>query len=124
VVTNAEVASFEGDGRLERLVLRDRTTGETREIHPAGVFVFIGLSPNSELASDPIEQDAGGFIVTDPTLATGWPGVYAAGDVRSGSTKQAASAAGEGATAALSIRRFVEARASGIPHREAVTSGP
>jgi thioredoxin reductase (NADPH) len=56
-----------------------------------------------------------GFIVSDATLQTSMPGVFVAGDVRSGSTKQAASAAGEGAAVALAIRRYIEPLASGMP---------
>jgi thioredoxin reductase len=64
------------------------------------VYVFIGLPPE-------VERDKAGFIVTKPTLETSLAGVFAAGDVRQGSTKQAASAAGEGATAALMIREYL-----------------
>jgi thioredoxin reductase (NADPH) len=71
------------------------------------VFVFIGLSPNTEWLPPEIELDQNGAIVTSPTLETSMPGVFAAGDVRQGSTKQAASAAGEGATVALMIRDYL-----------------
>jgi thioredoxin reductase len=73
-----------------------------------GVFVFIGLSPNSELVSERVETDEAGFVITDKNLMTSVPGLFAAGDVRLGSTKQAASAAGEGATAALMIREYLK----------------
>ncbi len=77
------------------------------EPKPAGVFVFIGLTPNSGFLPDMIKKDRQGFIVTTPTLETSIPGVFAAGDVRAGSTHQAASAAGEGATAALMMRDYL-----------------
>jgi thioredoxin reductase (NADPH) len=118
VLTNMTPAEFRGDGRLESVVLRDTRTGDTREISPAGVFVFIGLSPNTGIVRDSIELDQWGFIPTDATLQTNIPGIFAAGDCRSGSTKQAASAAGEGAAAALAIRRYVEPRAGGVPQRD------
>jgi thioredoxin reductase (NADPH) len=70
--------------------------------------VFIGLSPNTELVKDVVQLDEFGFVQTDIGLQTSMPGVFAAGDVRAGSTKQAASAAGEGAGAALAIRRYLE----------------
>jgi thioredoxin reductase (NADPH) len=70
--------------------------------------VFIGLSPNTKWLPKAIELDELGFIVTSPTLETSMPGVFAAGDVRKGSTKQAASAAGEGATVALMIREYLK----------------
>jgi len=79
-----------------------------KEWHPDGVFVFIGMSPNSEFVPAEIERDRFGFILTDKTLQTSIKGVFAAGDVRAGATAQAASAAGEGATAALMIRQYLE----------------
>ncbi|MGI9027534.1 MAG: NAD(P)/FAD-dependent oxidoreductase, partial [Candidatus Saccharimonadales bacterium] len=74
-----------------------------------GVFVFIGLLPNTQfLKCSGIELDEVGMIKTDHELKTNVPGIYAAGDVRSGATMQIASAAGEGATAALKIREYLE----------------
>lgn len=72
-----------------------------------GVFVFIGLTPNTQWIKPPIRLDEAGFVKTDKTLQTNMPGVYAAGDVRSGSTLQIASAVGEGVTAALMIRDYL-----------------
>jgi thioredoxin reductase (NADPH) len=117
VITSATPAEFRGDGRLQSVVLRDTRTGELREEHPAGVFVFIGLTPNTAVVQGMVEMDERGFIVTDPTLQTSVSGLFAAGDCRAGSTKQAASAAGEGAAVALAIRRYVEPLASGMPRR-------
>ena len=83
--------------------------GEPAEFATDGVFVFIGLKPNTQfLAGSGIELDEYGLIKTDQHLATTMPGVYASGDVRSGATMQIASAVGEGATAALSIREFLD----------------
>jgi thioredoxin reductase (NADPH) len=109
VVTNASPSEFKGDSRLRSVVLKDSKTGEEREITPDGVFVFIGLKPNTDLVKGVVELDDFGFIQTDIGLQTSLPGIFAAGDVRAGSTKQAASAAGEGAAVALSIRRYLEA---------------
>lgn len=76
-----------------------------------GVFVFVGLKPNSQfLEKTGVELDEIGFVKTDPDLQTAIPGVFAAGDIRSGATMQIASAAGEGATAALKIREYLEGR--------------
>jgi thioredoxin reductase (NADPH) len=105
---NTEVQALNGNGKLSGVTLRDRNTGATEEIHPAGVFVFIGLSPNSSWLPAEIQRDKYGFIVTNMMLETSLPGVFAAGDVRLGSTKQAASAVGEGATAALMIREYLK----------------
>jgi thioredoxin reductase (NADPH) len=115
VVTNCSPSEFKGDARLRSVVLTDSKTGEEREVTPDGVFVFIGLSPNTELVRDVVTLDDFGFIQTDIGLQTSLPGVFAAGDVRAGSTKQAASAAGEGAAVALSIRRYLESAMLDVP---------
>jgi len=109
VTANHAVKEFKiKDERLDAVVVDDRSSGELKEWDYDGVFVFIGMVPNSDLVKDQVETDDFGFIITDKTLMTSMPGLYAAGDVRSDSTKQAASAAGEGATAALMIREYLE----------------
>lgn len=86
--------------------------GEKVSYETDGVFVFIGLKPNTDfLADSGVELDEVGLVKTDLKLATSVPGVFASGDVRSGATMQIASAVGEGATAALSIREYLEALA-------------
>ncbi len=80
-----------------------------------GVFVFVGLKPNTQfLEGSGIELDAQKLIKTDEHLETNLPGVFASGDVRSGATMQIASAVGEGATAALAIREYLD----GMKHAE------
>ncbi len=96
------------NGKLDAVIVEDRATGERKEWQYDGVFVFIGLSPNSDLVKGKADVDPWGAVVTDKTLMTSIPGVFAAGDVRAGSTKQAAAAAGEGATAALMIRQYLQ----------------
>lgn len=120
VLTNVQATAFRGDGRLEEVVLQNTKTGETMERRPAGVFVFIGLSPNSDLVRGVVDLDASGFIRTNDALMTSVAGIFAAGDVRVGSTKQAAAAAGEGAAVALAIRRYLEPLAGGIHRHEGV----
>ncbi|MBX0330884.1 FAD-dependent oxidoreductase [Oscillochloris sp. ZM17-4] len=105
---NTVIDELKGDGKLAAIVTRDRKSGAVAEITPAGLFVFIGLTPNVAWLPAEIARDQYGFIVTERTLETSVPGVFAAGDVRQGSTKQAASAAGEGATAALMIREYLK----------------
>jgi thioredoxin reductase (NADPH) len=85
--------------------------GKKVEFPTDGVFVFVGLMPNSQFLKDtPVKLDPVGFVATDLNLMTAMPGVFAAGDIRSGATMQIASAAGEGATAALKIREYLEGR--------------
>jgi thioredoxin reductase (NADPH) len=105
---NTQVVEFKGqNNRLDTVVVKNTNTGETEELHPAGIFVFIGLSPNSRKFTDIAKVDAQGFIMTGIDFQTSTEGIFAAGDVRAGSTKQLVSAAGEGAAAALAIREHL-----------------
>ena len=105
---NTEVVEFKGQKRhLDTIVLKNNKTGEIGELHVPGVFVFIGLTPNSEPFKEIVKRDAQGFILTSIDFSTSTKGVFAAGDVRAGSTKQLVSAAGEGAAAALAIREYL-----------------
>jgi thioredoxin reductase (NADPH) len=100
-------------GDPEHLVTKvvGTTDGAKVEFETDGVFIFVGLDPNSQfIKNTSIKCDDIGFILTDEHLQTSMPGVFAAGDIRSGATMQIASAAGEGATAALKLREFLEAR--------------
>jgi thioredoxin reductase (NADPH) len=107
--TGVDIVALEGEeGRFSAVVARDRASGETQRYPAAAVFVFIGLHPNTEFLDDTVERDAGGFLVTSPTMETSVPGVFAAGDVRSGSTKQLGSAVGDGIAALLMTRRYLE----------------
>ncbi len=123
-----EVTKFSGaGGKLKAVEVKNRQTGQSETIHPSGVFVFIGLTPNTAiLEGTQIQRNPWGFIVTGHDLVhgrqkfpgfdgrepmfleTSVPGIFAAGDARQGSTKQVASAAGEGATAALLIREYLK----------------
>jgi thioredoxin reductase (NADPH) len=118
VLTDATVTELKGGDRLNAVVIEDTRTGERRELHVAAMFVFIGLAPNAEVVSELVDRDAEGFVLTDSGLETSVPGIFAAGDVRAGSTKQAASAAGEGAAAAIAIRRYLEPLAGGMANPE------
>ncbi len=120
LITNASPSEFKGKDRLETVVIKDVKTGEETEHHPSGVFVFIGLSPNTGFVKDLVKTDRWGFIIAEDNLQTSLPGVFAAGDNRCGSTKQAASAAGEGAAVALGIRKYLESHASGLPRPEEI----
>lgn len=96
------------DGRAAGV--RVTTKGEQKDIAVDGIFVFVGLKPNTEfLAGSGVELDEVGLVKTNEHLATAVEGVFASGDVRSGATMQIASAVGEGASAALAIREYLEA---------------
>jgi thioredoxin reductase (NADPH) len=111
VHTGMDIIELDGkDGRFKAVVARDRESGETHRFPAAAAFVFIGLKPNNGFLGDDVRRDAGGFLVTSSELETSLPGVFAAGDVRSGSTKQLGSAVGDGISALLMTRRHLEAR--------------
>ena len=107
--TTDEIAGENNE--VKKVIGTDKTTGQKVEFEVDGVFVFVGLKPNSEfLAGTKVELDAIGFVKTNERLETAIPGVFAAGDIRSGATMQIASAVGEGATAALLMREYLEGR--------------
>ncbi len=107
VITNHAVKEFRGGNRLESIMVEDRATGEIKTWEYDGVFVFIGLTPNNKLLAGKVDTDKWGFFKTN-NMQTNMEGVFVAGDVRANSTKQAASAAGEGASAALAIREYLK----------------
>ncbi len=111
VLTNTQLTKFNADkaGKIESISVRDKTTDIESNLSTSGAFIFVGLDPNTAFLADQITTDDRGFIVTDQTFLTNMPGVFAAGDVRAGSTKQLASAVGEGAAAAIQIRYHLDA---------------
>ena len=107
---NTSTDEIIGENNLVTKVI-GTTEGKKVEFVTDGVFVFVGLLPNSQFIENTnIEMDHLHLIKTDENLMTTMPGVFAAGDIRSGATMQIASAAGEGATAALKIREYLEGR--------------
>ena len=89
--------------------VKNKDTGKVELVSADGVFIFVGLLPNTTfLQGSGVELDETGFVVSDSNLQTTVPGVFVAGDVRSGATMQIATAVGEGATAALKIREYLE----------------
>ncbi|HEY1063979.1 MAG TPA: FAD-dependent oxidoreductase [Candidatus Saccharimonadales bacterium] len=113
ITVHLDTSTDEIIGDPEHLVTKVVGTKEGKkvEFETDGVFVFVGLDPNSQFLKDtPITCDEIGFVLTDEHMQTTMRGVFAAGDIRSGATMQIASAAGEGATAALKLREYLEAR--------------
>jgi len=101
------------DGKVKGV--KAKKDGQPVMFSSDGVFVFVGLKPNTQfLEGSGIELDEQKLVKTDGHLSTNFPGIYASGDVRSGATMQVASAVGEGATAALSIREYLDEQAHKI----------
>jgi len=127
VLTGAEVMAVHGTGRLEAADVACGPAREVRRLEAAAMFIFIGASPRSDVAVGVVERDPGGFILTgidlrrdgklpqswplerDPfLLETSMPGIFAAGDVRHGSSKRVAAAVGEGSSAVGMVHKYLE----------------
>ncbi|MGA7362726.1 MAG: FAD-dependent oxidoreductase [Candidatus Dormiibacterota bacterium] len=108
VHTNVELLELQGESRLEGVVAKDVETGEEFRWNPAAAFVFIGLDPNTQFVKSKVDLDDRGFIKADPMFHTSLSGVFVAGDVREGSTKQLGSAVGDGIAALLAVRRYLQ----------------
>jgi thioredoxin reductase (NADPH) len=109
VRTNIQVTEIKAKGnKLGAVLATDRETGDDFEFNPAAAFVFIGLDPNSGFLNGSVELAPGGFIWTDEVFQTSVEGVFAAGDVRDGSTKQLGAAVGEGVAALLHVRSYLQ----------------
>jgi thioredoxin reductase (NADPH) len=129
-VTNAVVDEVLGDeGKVSAVLIRDLNTGETREIPAQGLFVAVGHDPNTSLFLDQLEHDIPGYLIVEPgSTRTNIPGVFAAGDVVDHTYRQAVTAAGTGAMAALDAERMLaaeeghEATALTAPRIEAETA--
>ena len=102
------VQEFKGQNMLESVVVKDVESGQIEELHPAAAFIFIGMDPNTAFVKGTVDLDQWGFITTDGSFQTSIPGVYAEGDVRGGSTKQVTGAVGEGTTATMMVRHYLE----------------
>lgn len=99
-----------GEQVVTRLRLRNMKTGELSSLKVAGVFIAVGLKPNSQYFSNIVELDSAGSIITDELMATSTPGIFAAGDIRRNSARQVTSAVGDGATAAMSVSKYLRER--------------
>ena len=102
-----------GDQVLEVLKLRNVKTGQQSILKVDGVFVAVGLMPNSQLFFNILEIDDAGYIVTDETMATSALGIFAAGDIRRNSPRQIAAAVGDGVTAAMSAFKYIQEQENG-----------
>jgi thioredoxin reductase (NADPH) len=104
---NTVVRAIEGEGTVQHIQLEDVNTGERSQMEVAGVFLFIGLTPNTQFLNGLLPLNQRGQIMTDLSMRTAVPGILAAGDVRHESSRQLVSAAGDGATAALAAVRYL-----------------
>ena len=97
-----------GEKLVRGLKLRNVKTGQSSILEVAGVFIAVGLMPNSRSFSNIVDLDDAGYIITDEAMATSAPGIFAAGDIRKNSPRQVAAAVGDGVTAAKSAFKYVQ----------------
>ena len=106
VLTGREISALEGSAKVEKVRLRQVSSGEESEVEAQGVFAFIGLAPNVDPATALVECDDRGCVKVDAALRTSAKGIFAAGNLRSANSWRAAGAMGDGATAAHSASRY------------------
>lgn len=105
---DSHLIEIKGKDKVEAGVIQNKNTLEKTEIPADGVFMYVGILPNTEFAKGVIELDETGFVVTDSDLQSSAPGIFAAGDVRRNQLKQVSMAVGEGALAAMMAEKYLE----------------
>jgi thioredoxin reductase (NADPH) len=112
VFPQTEVRAIIGEEEVSGISVRDLQTDTERTVDLSGLFVYVGLAPNTGFLGDLLQLDPDGRIPTDIWMQTSVPGLFAAGDVRRDSASQAITAAGDGATAAIAADRYLRSRTS------------
>ncbi len=107
-IWNSVVANLVGREKLDEVIIQDVKTGKTSSLNVSGVFVAIGLIPNSGLCKGLLDLDEAGNIVSGEMMHTSVPGIFTAGDIRKNSARQVATAVGDGATAAKSAFSYLK----------------
>lgn len=105
---NHAITSIRGDKFVESITIKERTTGEEKEIKVDGVFIYIGFLPNTKFLEGLVELDEQGYVITNEDMRTSLPGIYAVGDVRSKKVRQITVACGEGTVAAIAVRDYLK----------------
>jgi thioredoxin reductase (NADPH) len=108
MVWNTVVDEIVGDKMLKSLRLRNVKTGQSSDLEVDGIFIAVGIKPNSQVFSQLVTLDEDGLIVADELMSTSAPGIFAAGDIRHNSFRQVITAAGDGAAAATSAFRYLQ----------------
>ena len=106
-ILNSVVEEIQGTNKVEKIILKNTLNKNINEINLDGIFIYIGLEPNSELFNDKLEQDKQGFIITDNTMQTSVDGVYAIGDVRNTPLRQVITAVSDGAIAGVTVSKYL-----------------
>lgn len=107
VIYDTIVQEIHGESGVEGVTLQHVPSGDTRQVSIDGLFIYVGLTPNTELLGDVLQKSEHGYLLTDDVMACSLPGVFAAGDVRDKKLRQVATAVGDGAQAATSVEHYL-----------------
>jgi len=105
---NHQITSINGEDFVSSITIKNRETQKEKQIPVHGVFIYVGLTPNTKYLGDQIKLNKWGYILSDERMQTSIPGVFAAGDIRDKDIRQVATAVGDGAVAASSAQHFIE----------------
>ncbi len=119
LIMDSAVEEVGGSDLVEWADVKNLKTGKVTRIPVAGVFIYIGFKPNSDLVKEPLKKDAVGHILTNQNMETSVPGIFAIGDVRQQLTRQITNAVGDGTTAAVAAEKFIH----GTLHNSPVGAG-
>lgn len=106
IVWNSEVSKIQGEEMVESLLLHQNQTGEEMVLEVNGVFIAVGILPNTQSFKGLVDMDENGYILADETCATSVPGIYAAGDIRKKALRQIITAVADGANAVNSVQNY------------------
>ena len=107
LVLESVVERVEGDGKLEKIVIKNVSNGALSELQVSGLFEAVGNTPNTGFCRDFLKLDDKGYIITDDSLESSEPGIFAVGDVRTTKLRQVATAVGDGAYVAAGLERYL-----------------
>lgn len=106
ILYSCTVEEIQGGDGVEKLRVKNVKTGETFDLNAAGIFIAVGIRPNTELVRDMVDCDEGGYILAGEDCATNVPGLFAAGDVRKKPIRQIITAVADGANAAVAAGSY------------------
>ncbi|MDP4180411.1 MAG: thioredoxin-disulfide reductase [Bacillota bacterium] len=110
IIWNTEVKEVHGENFVQKVILHNNTNGEQTEMGTDGVFVYIGMEPNTLLFKTNLKLSDNGYIITDANMSTNIPGVFAAGDVREKDIRQISTAVGDGTIAGIMVERYISGK--------------
>jgi thioredoxin reductase (NADPH) len=105
---NNMLTSINGENAVSSVMVKDRETGEEKEIKVSGVFIYAGFLPNTAFLEGIVELDDAGYVIANESMETSMPGIYAVGDVRSKKVRQVSTANADGTIAAVSVREYLK----------------